>query len=167
MKPVEKTFPERELNFPLNIIVNFMPKEGQHQLKPDDHDLVKHGEYVITAAACYDCHTPMEKGRFMEGMDYAGGFEFPLQTGGIVRASNITPHKETGIGRWTKEDFLNRFWAHSDSSYVPKKLENGEFSTYMPWDHYSKMEDRDLEAIYAYLMTLKPIENEVVKFSAN
>ncbi|MCB0804760.1 MAG: hypothetical protein KDC05_03125, partial [Bacteroidales bacterium] len=85
-KPGE--YPKKELDFPLSLIVNTIPAEPTHDLGPSA-DPVKHGEYLITAAACYDCHTMMdERGQFNEEMAYAGGMEFGLPTGGKVFASN-------------------------------------------------------------------------------
>ncbi|MCF8379163.1 MAG: cytochrome c [Bacteroidales bacterium] len=165
LEPTATTYPTRKLNFPLNLIVNLMPKEGSHHLGPDTSDLVKHGEYIITAAVCYDCHTPMEKGRFIEEMAYAGGQEFTLPTGGIVRAANLTPDKSTGIGNWTKEQFVQKFKAYADSSYKPAVVKHGDFNSFMPWDYYAQIKTRDLEAIYAYLMTLEPKANKFKKFS--
>jgi len=42
-----------------------------------------------------------------------------------------------------------------------------DFQTIMPWTMYGSMKQSDLEAIYAYLRTVKPIKNQVVKFVAN
>jgi mono/diheme cytochrome c family protein len=165
MEPREGEFPERELDFPLSIIVNLMPAEGTHNLTPDENDPVKLGEYMVTAGACYDCHTPMEKGRFIEEMAFTGGSEFALPTGGTVRSSNLTPCKETGLGNWTKEMFVKRFRAYSDSSFVPHQVAKGEFNTYMPWEYYSHLKESDLEAMYAYFMSLEPITNKVEKFT--
>ena len=165
LEPTVSEFPERELDFPLNIIVNTMPKEPTHELGPSD-DPVSHGEYVISAAACYDCHTMMKKGQYVDEMAFAGGMEFPMPTGGIVRSTNLTPDKETGIGNWTKEAFVQRFTMYADSTYTAHKVKQGEFNSMMPWDYYSKLKKHDLEAIYAYLMSLEPIENRVVKFTS-
>lgn len=165
LKPLANTYPKRKLDFPLNILVHLMPAEGSHFLKPDSTNLVKLGEYMITAASCYDCHTPMEKGRFVENMAYAGGMEFPLPTGGIVRAANLTPDKETGLGNWSEEMFVNRFKAYADPGYVPHKVAPNEFNSYMPWDYYSHLKEHDLKAIYAYLQSLKPINHKVEKFT--
>lgn len=165
LEPTATTFPKRELNFPLNLIVNMMPQKASHHLKPNTSDLIKHGEYMITAAACYDCHTPMKKGQFIEEMAFAGGMDFPLVSGGIVRSANLTPDKDTGIGKWTKDQFIQRFKSFADSNYVPAKVNKGDFNSYMPWQYYSHLKEHDLEAIYAYLMSLKPIKNEVVKFT--
>ncbi len=168
LKPTIDEYPDRELDFPLNLIVNTMPKKGTHHLVADQSDPVQYGEYLITAGACYDCHTQMdERGQFIAEMGFAGGMEFPMITGGIVRSANLTPDKETGIGNWTEEMFVKRFTMYADSAYVPQKVHQGKFNTYMPWEYYSKLKEQDLKAMYAYLMSLDPIQNEVVKFTAN
>ena len=82
---------------------------------------------------------------------------------GIVRSPNITMHKQTGIGNWTKEAFIARFKAYVDSSYVSPKLAPGELNTPMPWTMYAGMKQEDLGAMYAYLSTIKPIDNQVVR----
>ncbi|MBN1338918.1 MAG: hypothetical protein JXA03_06325 [Bacteroidales bacterium] len=165
LEPVKKDYPARELGFPLNFIVNLMPARPTHHLENNSADPVKRGEYLITAAACYDCHTPMEKGRFIEEMAFAGGTEFRFRTGEIVRSSNLTPDKETGIGNWTKEMFVSRFKAFADSSFTAHSVKKGEFNTYMPWEYYSKLKTEDLESMYSWFMTLEPKENKVVKFT--
>ena len=159
--------PERELDFPLNLIVNTMPSEPTHQLKAHNENAVENGKYVITSAACFDCHTPQDKGQFIESMAYAGGMEFPLMTGGIVRSANITPDAESGIGNWTKEQFVNRFKQHADSSFVAYDINQGDFNTFMPWTYYAGMKTEDLESIYDYLKSLQPIAHKVEKFSSN
>ena len=118
---------------------------------------------MVNAAGCYDCHTKMEKGEYV-GEDFSGGMEFKFKNGTIVRSSNITPHT-TGIGSWTKEQFINRFKQYVDSTYMPHDVENGKFQTVMPWTMYGGMEEKDLGAIYTYLKTLKPVDNEVEVFS--
>lgn len=166
LNPTADEFPERKLDFPLSLIVNLMPQEGTHHLLADKSDPVKYGEYLITAAACYDCHTKMDdRGQFIAEMAYAGGNEFKLPTGGIVRSSNLTPDKATGIGEWTEEKFVKRFTMYADSSFVAYDVEPGEFNTYMPWEYYARLKEDDLRAMWAYLQSLKPIENKIVKFS--
>jgi len=46
-----------------------------------------------------------------------------------------------------------------------RKLQPGEFNSIMPWTMYGRMHDEDLKAIYAYLKTVTPINNTVVKFT--
>src|SRR6476646_9045988 len=62
--------------------------------------LVKRGEYLARAADCMACHTA-EGGR-----EYAGGLGFKLPFGTLY-STNITPDKETGIGNYSDQDFLN------------------------------------------------------------
>lgn len=165
LPPVTKDIPESKANFPVNFIINTIPKEPVFSARPNKTDVVAYGKYLFTAASCGECHTRRDKGTPIEGMELAGGMEFPLPGGGTVRSANITPDRETGIGKWSEEDFLSRFKAYSDSSFVPGAVQPGQFNTMMPWTAYGKMEDNDLKAIYTYLRTVKSIKNEVEKFT--
>jgi hypothetical protein len=165
LEPVRADQPPRKLDFPLSLIVNTIPKEGTHDLAPSS-DPVKHGEYVITAAACYDCHTPVKDGQYVKTLGFAGGFEFPLETGGIIRSSNITPDKETGIGNWTKEAFVAKFKSFQDEYFSPHEVKPGQLNTEMPWTYYANMKEEELGAIYDYLMSMEPVSHKVEKFTA-
>jgi mono/diheme cytochrome c family protein len=167
LTPKEGEYPAAVLNFPLNLIVNTIPKEATPIERPDPADTLKYGEYMFTISGCGDCHTPMEKGTPIPGKHLAGGFEFrsPL-TGDIVRSANITQDHETGIGLWTEEVFLGRFTAYRDSSWHSKDVKKGEFNTAMPWLLYAGMKDGDLKAIFRFLKTVLPISNKVEKFTA-
>lgn len=134
-----------------------MPAKAAFTQKPSPADTVNYGKYLVQVASCGDCHTNKEKGEF------AGGNEFQ-QPAGILRVANITPDNETGIGTWTKEMFVRRFKMYADSSYKPRKVGADEVNTMMPWMMYKGMQQSDLEAIYAYLRTVKPVHNSVVKF---
>jgi hypothetical protein len=81
-----------------------------------------------------------------------------------VRSANITPDNETGIGSWTEEAFVKRFKVYADSSYKPHKVGSKEMNSAMPWTMYAGMKEGDLKAIFAYLKTVKPIRQKVVKF---
>ena len=98
-------------------------------------------------------------------MQYAGGFEFPFPGGSVIRSANITPDKETGIGEWSKSAFIRRFKSFTDSNYVLPNLAPGQYNSIMPWTMYGTMTEEDLGALYEYLMTLKPIKNQVEKFT--
>jgi hypothetical protein len=47
---------------------------------------------------------------------------------------------------------------------VPHTVNPGEFNTMMPWAYYARMNEEDLKAIFAYLQSIKPVENLVIKF---
>lgn len=163
LEPVKKDIPEAEIDFPVNFLINTMPAQAAFTTIPDTADKVKYGAYVANAAGCVQCHSREEKGQTIPGTEFGGGFEFG-QPAGVARSANITPDKETGIGNWTLEMFTGKFKAYTDSSYVPKKLAPDEVNTPMPWAMYAGMTTTDLEAIYAYLQTVRPIRNQVVKF---
>ena len=165
LKPIDNLVPESKADFPMNLIINTIPAPAHYSKIPSKNNVIAYGSYLFNAASCTECHTKQEKGKPIEGMELAGGFEFPLVTGGFVRSSNITPDKETGIGNWTETEFVNRFKMYADSSYAPNKVSKGSFNTIMPWTMYAGMKEQDLKAIYAYLKTVKPLQNNVVKFS--
>src|SRR5699024_1328575 len=113
---------------------------------------------------CFDCHTPFEGGKFNEEFSFAGGRSYVLPAGTITSA-NLTPDPETGIGKWTKEEFVNRFSMYRDSTVMSKKVDfMKEFNTIMPWNMYAGSSDQDLGAIYTFLKTLKPTTNKITKF---
>ncbi len=167
LKPIQNEVPETELNFPLNLIVRTIPLKTYTPAEEIDRsNTAAYGKYLVTIASCAECHTQAVDGQPIEGMEFAGGQEFNLGPMGIVRTANITPHPETGIGNWTKEEFVNRFKQNipdSNSTFISVKA--GEFNSIMPWVMYGGMTEEDLGAIYDYLKTLKPVYNKVEKFT--
>lgn len=164
LKPIESTVPESVAAFPINILINTMPKEASLTSIPPKEELIAYGKYIFTAANCSDCHTPMVKGERIADKFVAGGMEFNLPDGTVLRSANITPDKVTGIGAMTETQFVARFKLYSDSTYVPYKVGPGEFKTIMPWTSYANMDEQDLKAIYAYLQTVPAVSNKIVKF---
>ena len=165
LQPITADYPESQLDFPLNIIVHTMPQKASLGEIPSQSDTLKYGAYVINAAGCVECHTQVDKGAIIHGMEFAGGRPFAM-SGNVVRSANITTDKSTGIGNWTEAAFVARFKAYGDISKVAK-LAKGENQTIMPWYDYAGMTETDLRAIYTYLRTVKPISNKVEKFQVN
>lgn len=159
---VEKSYPEAESDFPMNFIINTIPSEAHFKDAPYPSDKIAYGEYL--AWSCIECHTIAEKGQIVEEKAFAGGRAFPLPTSGIVYSSNITPDQETGIGKWTEEQFIQKFKSYADSNYRIQNIEKNTFNTYMPWIMFSGMEEEDLSALYVFLMNNEPIKNEVIRF---
>ena len=119
-------------------------------------DKVKYGEYLAGPLGhCMECHTPMTKPpmRDYKNMMGAGGFVFHGPWGESV-AANITPDNETGIGKWT-------------DAQIKKAITDGvrpdgtKLRPPMAFAYYKNISDDDLNAIVAYLRSLKPIKNEV------
>jgi mono/diheme cytochrome c family protein len=106
-------------------------------------DVVKRGEYLARAADCLACHTAPG------GQDYAGGLAIELPFGTLY-STNITADKDTGIGSYSDQDFLNA---------VQRGIRKDGTRLYpaMPYPSYTYMTDADALAIKAYLFSLPAI----------
>ncbi|MGI9534670.1 MAG: diheme cytochrome c-553 [Thermodesulfobacteriota bacterium] len=89
------------------------------------------------------------RGLYTSGMTAWGG------PWGISYSANLTPDKETGIGTWSEENFKSVIKLGIHSSLTRKMLPP------MPWNEISRLNDVELEAIFLYLKSLKPIKNKV------
>jgi len=165
LEPIEHEVPASHSDFPMSLIIRTLPREASERLSPSPQDPLAHGRYLTTAAGCLVCHTPQERGRPVPGKLGAGGLEFPLKTGGIVRSVNITFHEATGIGSFTRDYFVQRFKLHADPDYEPAEVLPGDLNTPMPWSLYAGMTEEDLAAIYVYLRSLPRIANRVPLFT--
>lgn len=104
-------------------------------------ELIARGKYLTRAADCAACHTSAD------GAPFAGGV--PLKSPfGTFYGTNITPDKTNGIGGWTAEEFYR---ALHDGIAPDKALYPA-----MPYTSYRQMTRADSDAIYAYLMSVKP-----------
>ncbi len=159
----KKDIPPSEIDFPVNFIINTMPHKAHLGKLPSENDTIKYGAYLVNAAACVDCHSKRYHGDIIPGTEFGGGMEFKQQ-GGVVHSANITPDKLTGIGSWSKEIFIQRFKSFEGKEKQAAKLNPGDLQTPMPWYLYAGMKANDLAAIYAYLRTVKPINNRVIAF---
>lgn len=156
---IESDIPDAEPDFPFSIILKTIPQNANLQKRPDQTDIIAYGRYMATFSGCAECHTPVEKGQIIPEKMFSGGREFPMP-GGLLRTPNITPHN-TGMGAWTEDMFIARFKGYENSR---QPVAMGEFNTLMPWNMYAGMDTTDLKAIFAYLQSVEPIENEVTRF---
>lgn len=166
LEPIANEIPQSVSDFPMNFIVNTIPRKAELTKRPEKTDVVNYGKYMVNASGCIECHTQVDKGQIIPELAFSGGREFPIGGGRIVRSANITPDIETGIGSWTKERFVELFKSRSDSAILHTNIDPNGYNTIMPWVMYSGMTNEDLEAIYTYLRTLKPMKNSVEKYSA-
>lgn len=166
LQPIEHQVQASEPSFPFNLIMRTIPADPIPGKRPDKSDILNYGKYVFTFAGCQECHTPVDKGQLIMNEFLSGGREFPTPDGGTLRSSNITPDKKTGIGLWTKETFINKFKYFADSAAQNKVVQAGSYNTIMPWSMYAGMTEEDLGAMYEFIMTQKPIEKLVVRYTA-
>ena len=163
---------KKKLNFPFSLLLNTLPKKAEVQadIRPKTTDSVKYGAYLVLMGECELCHSRSNAlGLQVPGSGFAGGRKAIVV--GIVNSlpvnfinwvPNITPDKETGIGKWTSDQFVKRFKAYADASKIPK-LSQGDFQSAMPWSLYAGMTEGDLKSIFAYLKTVKPVHRKNAK----
>jgi mono/diheme cytochrome c family protein len=110
---------------------------------------IERGRYLTVLADCTACHTDPR-----EGKSFAGGR--PIQTPfGTLLSPNITPDPQTGIGRWTAAQF--------DAAVRYGKMPDGRLIyPAMPYVYYNRMPPEDVQAIWAYLKTVEPVNHPVV-----
>ena len=114
-----------------------------HQLSASEpatqaDSLIEQGKYVAQLGDCIACHTA--KG----GATMAGGLELSTPMGTLY-SSNITPDPDTGIGRYTFEQFdraMREGVTPAGDNLYPA----------MPYPSYAKMSEGDMRALYAYLL---------------
>lgn len=152
----------------------------------EENDLVKRGEYLVTIGGCNDCHSPkilepgemaIDSSKLLSGHPANSRFPPPdpkaAQPGnwiqmspditsfagpwGVSYAANLTPDSATGIGAWTEEVFIKTLRTGKHLGQ-----ENGRhILPPMPWFNLARIKTEDLQAIYAYLRSLPPINNRV------
>lgn len=109
-----------------------------------DPALVENGARLAAIGNCHSCHT------VPGGADYAGNR--PIQTPfGTVSSTNITPAPGSGIGRWSEAVFgraMRQGVSRRGHHLYPA----------FPYDHFTRLDDADLHALYAFLMTRRPVE---------
>ena len=105
---------------------------------------VVRGKYLAEAADCAACHSAPG------GAPYAGGLA--MQSGfGTIYATNITPDPDNGIGRWSADDF----WRALHDGI---RRDGQQLYPAMPYTSYRGMTRADADAIYAYVMQLRPMK---------
>ena len=113
-----------------------------------DFKQIERGRYLTIVGDCAACHTLPGSGR-----NFAGGRPIETPFGNIL-APNITPDRQTGIGAWTDDEFVNAM-----------QKGTGRNGTHlypaMPYTYYTKVTRDDALAIRAYLDTVPAMYNPV------
>ena len=102
---------------------------------------------------CRNCHSPKGPPAAVAGMDFSGGLRFNVPGAFDVTAPNITPDKVTGIGTWSTADLKKLLLTGVPPSGKPIAV--------MPTGFYGILLPSDLDAIVAYIQSVKPVSNKV------
>jgi len=144
-----------------------MPKDWEQK------SYVERGDYLVNHLAdCVGCHTPLgpggaghpDKRLFLSGVPakFTGKKKGPPQVAGArgprgsrYYAKNLTPDPETGLGKWTEDQFVAVFKTRTRPDGTKYDLSQ------MRWQFWANMKEQDVRAIYRYLRIIKPIKNKV------
>jgi len=127
---------------------------------PTSPEAIARGKYLVhNVAACIGCHSPVQQdkpgeppveGKLGAGRDFGDLPGFP----GHLRAPNLTPDKETGIGNFTDGEVLRAMRegvGRDGHALFPQ----------MPYQTYAKtLSDDDALSIIAYLRSLPAVKND-------
>lgn len=149
---------------------------------PATDDKVARGKYIVSTSGCHDCHTPWVVGprgpepdmtRALSG--HPSEVQMPSAPRpsepwlvtiaatntafagpwGVSYTANLTPDRETGLGKWTPKNF-------KDTIRTGRHMGRGrEVLPPMPIMVYNNFTDGDLESIFAYLQSLPAVKNKV------
>jgi len=117
---------------------------GAHSFAQDSSSSeVTRGQYLARAGDCEFCHTEPN------GKSFAGGRGIPTPFG-VIYSVNITPDRNTGVGRWSEQDFYNAMHSgvSSDGTHLYPAF---------PYPWFTKLARTDVDAIWTYLKTLTPV----------
>jgi len=135
-----------------------LPYPKQPVVAPPREDRLAYGRYLVTGRLqCFPCHSadfstvddlhPEKSAGYL-----GGGNAMPDLGGKIVPTANLTPDPETGIGRWTEEQFRRALVEGIRPDNRPLRY---------PMVPYRILDDDEVSAIFAYLRSVPPLVNKV------
>jgi mono/diheme cytochrome c family protein len=122
---------------------------------PAERAIAARGRYIVMTTGCIGCHATNGS----QGPDlskYLAGGALKIQTPhGTFISRNLTPDRETGIGRRTDDELKRvlRSGTFPDGHVVP--------GTAMPWPLFSNWSEEERHAVVVYLRHLKPIAHRI------
>jgi mono/diheme cytochrome c family protein len=126
----------------------FIPVDGQSKEW-------NRGAYLVESTLhCTECHTPRNKIGGLETKMWMAGAPYNEEN---KIASNITSDKETGLGKWTKEEWKSFL---QDGSKPEGDDVGGEMYNIIKYGT-AKLSDSDLDDVVLYLQSLRPISNSL------
>jgi mono/diheme cytochrome c family protein len=139
------------------VLAAIRPAGLQEAALPSHEADLSNGQRLVHAGGCVSCHVSAESGT---GLPLLGGgleMETPF---GLFRVPNISPHPDTGIGGWSKLDFVNAMHAGvspSGEHYYPA----------FPYASYTRMTLEDLVDLKAWLDTLPAVDKPSLEHQLN
>lgn len=138
------------------------PEPQPGNFAPENRFQVERGEYLVELLGCGSCHTDgalegvPNFDRALAGSSIGIAYSNPMgnRAPGIVFPPNLTPDEDTGIGLWSDKQI-------ESAIRLGAGRHSGRKIVIMPWQGYNKMTREDIEAIVAYLRSIKPVRHKV------
>ena len=138
------------------------PNPAAGNFAPENRFRVERGKYLVELLGCGGCHTDgalegaPKMNKALAGSRTGIAYMNPFRNDrpGIVYPPNITPDVRTGIGDWSDEQIGSAIRA-GQGRHLSRRI------AVMPWQGYAKMASDDVDAIVAYLRSIKPVQHKV------
>lgn len=153
---------ENKVPFPLGMIIGMgaMHHAPAHDVPPPNNtDPIQRGQYLAYLGHCAECHSLGSMGPIGPDSDeYMSGSRTAFSTPGIGKAyaRNLTPDPETGLGRYSAEQIKQSLLT---GKRLDGKVLTFPMAAFMP--HLSGMKPEDMDALVAWLKSLKPVKHAV------
>jgi mono/diheme cytochrome c family protein len=156
-KPTENDLP---FLAKVGIGLGMVQHEPAKDVPPPPDDPVRRGEYLAHLGHCQSCHALGSRGpRDPDDDDFMAGSDKPMETPGLAKvwAPNLTPDRETGLGRFSDEQLENALRTGT-------RLSDGKpmaypMSAFIP--HLAGISAQDMSDLIAWLRSLKPVKHAV------
>lgn len=132
-------------SIPLIVAVGLVAIIDEARAQDLSHAQLERGRYIATTANCVGCHTDVDN----DGTPWAGGLAMETPFGPIT-TPNITFDEETGIGRYTRDDFWNAL-------HHGVRRDGAQLYPAFPYPYFTRMPREDVDALYDYLSTIPPV----------
>ncbi len=128
-----------------NPLLSAVPKIDPTRMTPWDSALAARGRHLWETASCVYCH----------GADGRGGAKLSWKVSGTIYVPNVTPDRETGLGRWSDAQIARAIRSGMARDGRPLHWQA------MPWDLFANLEEEDVRALIAWLRRLPPVNHAI------
>lgn len=168
-----------------SILISFNSKEIAPSKTPPAYTKaqIDRGQYLVGIMGCRDCHSPKTmtaQGPAPDMTRDLSGHPASMPVGkinkdalndwvlfnmmntaavgpwGVSFSANLTPDP-TGIGNWSEEQFIIALTEGKSKGIRTAR----PLLPPMPWQNYTGMKKEDIVTMFAYLKSIKPIQNAV------
>lgn len=117
---------------------------------------VERGDYLVNGVlTCGNCHTPRGPGGTYDmARQLSGGPQTWDEDTFKVKGANITPDRETGIGKWSGDDIRR-------AMLTGIRPDGRQIAPMMPYGYYKVFTTADIDAVVAYLKSVTAVSNSV------